>query len=63
MAEGNERERQRAFEGILPKGKDVTDIPDEIIQMYVSRFNTRPRKYLAWKPPDEIFHSTSLLLA
>ncbi|MCI7402852.1 MAG: IS30 family transposase, partial [Pyramidobacter sp.] len=44
----------------FPKRKDVTDIPDEIIQMYVSRFNTRPRKCLGWKPPYEIFHSTSL---
>ena len=47
----------------FPKGVDITDIPDDVIQMYVNRLNTRPRKCLGWKTPFEVFYSTSLHLA
>ena len=47
----------------FPKRRDVTDIPDNIIQMYVKRLNTRPRKCLQWKTPYEVFYASSLRLA
>uniref|UniRef100_UPI0031590A82 IS30 family transposase n=2 Tax=Pyramidobacter sp. CG50-2 TaxID=2382160 RepID=UPI0031590A82 len=46
----------------FPKKKDVTDIPNEVIQMYVRRLNSRPRKCLHWKSPYEVFYSASLRL-
>jgi len=47
----------------FPKGEDMADIPDSVIQMYVNRLNCRPRKCLDWKSPYEIYYSTSLHLA
>nr|WP_326830852.1 IS30 family transposase [Pyramidobacter porci] len=46
----------------FPKEKDVTDIPDDVIKMYVKRLNSRPRKCLHWKSPYEVFCSDSLRL-
>lgn len=46
----------------FPKEKDVTDIPDDVIKMYVKRLNSRPHKCLHWKSPYEVFCSDSLRL-
>ena len=46
----------------FPKGEDITDIPDDVIQMYVNRLNCRPKKCLGWKSPYEVYYSTSLHL-
>ena len=47
----------------LPKGKDITDIPDDYIQEKVIMLNLRPRKCLNYKTPYEVHFSKALHLA
>ena len=47
----------------LPKGKDITDIPDDYIQEKVIMLNLRPRKCLDYKTPYEVHFSKALHLA
>lgn len=46
----------------LPKGKDMTLIPDNYIQSFMHKLNTRPRKCLNWKTPYEVFYDKVLHL-
>lgn len=46
----------------FPKGKDITDIPDEYIQSVIDKLNKRPRKCLGYRSPYEIYHNTTLRL-
>lgn len=46
----------------FPKGKDITDIPEEYIAKVVAEVNFRPRKVLGYKTPYEIFYDKSLHL-
>ena len=51
------------FVSILPKGQDITDLRDEHLQTKVSDLNHRPKKYLDYKTPAEIYFSTLLHFA
>lgn len=46
----------------LPKGQDLTAIPDSTIDLLVSKINLRPKKCLGWKTPYEIFYDKVLHL-
>lgn len=46
----------------FPKGKDLTDIPEEYIQEKVDELNKRPRKCLGYKTPYEVYYSETLHL-
>lgn len=46
----------------FPKGKDITDIPDEYIREVINKLNMRPRKCLGYKTPYEVYYSTMLHL-
>lgn len=46
----------------LPKGRDLTEIPNSTIDIFVSKLNLRPKKCLGWKTPYEIFYDKVLHL-
>ena len=46
----------------FPKGSDITDIDDIIIIEKVLELNKRPRKYLGWKSPYEVYFDVVLQL-
>lgn len=46
----------------FPKGKDITDIPEEYIAKVVAEVNFLPRKVLGYKTPYEVFYDKSLHL-
>ena len=46
----------------FPKGKDITDIPDEYIQEIFDKLNHRPRKCLGYRTPYEAYYSKTLHL-
>jgi IS30 family transposase len=41
----------------LPKGTDLSSVPESAIQEIEYELNTRPRKRLGWKTPLEVFNS------
>lgn len=45
----------------LPKNKEMDSVTDEAIDQYILKLNLRPRKYLHWKTPYEIFFGVTLL--
>ncbi|MDD6135457.1 MAG: IS30 family transposase, partial [Selenomonadaceae bacterium] len=47
----------------FPKGKDVTEIPDDYIQRKVAMMNLRPRKCLNYRTPYEVHFEKVLHLA
>lgn len=47
----------------FPKGKDITDIPDDYVQEMFDKLNRRPRKCLGYRTPYEVFFSKTLHLA
>ena len=48
----------------FPKGKDITEIPDDYIQRKVAMINLRPRKCLNYRTPYEVhFEKVVLHLA
>ena len=46
----------------LPKNKEMDSVTDEAIDQYILKLNLRPRKYLHWKTPYEIFFGETLHL-
>jgi len=46
----------------LPKGQDLTEVPDKSIDVFISKLNLRPKKCLGWKTPYEIFYDKVLHL-
>ena len=46
----------------FPKGKDITDIPEEYIQKKIDELNLRPRKCLGYRTPYEVYFSKTLHL-
>ena len=56
----NTNELLREF---FPKGKDLTDTPEEYIQRKYHELNLRPRKCLGYKTPYEVYFSKVLHLA
>ncbi len=46
----------------LPKNKEMDSVTDEAIDQYILKLNIRPRKYLHWKTPYEIFFGVTLHL-
>ena len=47
----------------FPKGKDITDTPEDYIQRKYHELNLRPRKCLGYKTPYEVYFSKALHLA
>ncbi|WP_270381235.1 helix-turn-helix domain-containing protein [Mitsuokella multacida] len=47
----------------FPKGKDITDTPEDYIQRKYHELNLRPRKSLGYKTPYEVYFSKVLHLA
>ena len=47
----------------FPKGKDITDTPEDYIQRKYHELNLRPRKCLGYKIPYEVYFSKVLHLA
>ena len=47
----------------FPKGKDITEIPDDYIQRKVAMMNLRPRKCLNYRTPYEVHFEKVLHLA
>ncbi|SFT57502.1 hypothetical protein SAMN02910356_01159 [Selenomonas sp. GACV-9] len=47
----------------FPKGKDITEIPDDYIQRKVAMMNLRPRKCLNYRTPYEVHFDEVLHLA
>lgn len=47
----------------FPKGCDFLAVSDEELQRVVALINSRPRKCLGWKSPEDIFFSPSVALA
>ena len=46
----------------FPKGKDITDTPEDYIQRKYHELNLRPRKCLGYKTPYEVYFSKVLHL-
>ena len=46
----------------FPKGKDITQMTDKLVEHVVYNLNTRPRKCLGYATPYEVFYSTTLHL-
>ena len=61
-----QRPTNENFNGLLreymPKSTDFTKYTDYEIEEYVVKLNTRPRKCLNWKTPEEVFYSKVLHL-
>ena len=47
----------------FPKGKDITDTPEDYIQRKYQELNLRPRTCLGYKTPYEVYFSKVLHLA
>jgi len=47
----------------FPKGRDITDTPEDYIQRKYHELNLRPRKCLGYKTPYEVYFSKALHLA
>jgi IS30 family transposase len=46
----------------FPKGKDISQMTDRLVEQVVYNLNTRPRKCLGYATPYEVFYSTTLHL-
>lgn len=46
----------------LSKRKVMTPVSEEYIEIVANKLNNRPRKYLNWKTPYEVFYNKSLFL-
>ena len=46
----------------FPKGSDLTEVGDHVIQEWEDKLNNRPRKCLNWKTPYEVFYGKSVHL-
>ena len=46
----------------FPKGKDISQMADQLVEQVVYNLNTRPRKCLGYATPYEVFYSTTLHL-
>ena len=61
-----QRPTNENFNGLLreymPKSTDFTKYTDCEIEEYTAKLNTRPRKCLNWKTPEEAFYSKVLHL-
>nr|WP_318606323.1 helix-turn-helix domain-containing protein [Mitsuokella jalaludinii] len=53
----------RLLREFFPKGKDITDTPEDYIQRKYHELNLRPRKCLGYKTPYEVYFSKALHLA
>ena len=53
----------RLLRECFPKGKDITDMPEDYIQRKYHELNLRIRKYLGYKTPYEVYFSKVLHLA
>ena len=40
----------------FPKGSDLTEVEQAVIQEWEDKLNNRPRKCLNWKMPYEVFY-------
>ena len=63
----SERRIKENTNGLLreffPKGKDITDTPEDYIQRKYHELNLRPRKCLGYKTPYDVYFSKVLHLA
>lgn len=61
-----QRPTNENFNGLLreymPKSTDFSKYTDSDIERYAAKLNTRPRKCLNWKIPEEVFYSKALHL-
>ena len=46
----------------FPKGTDISQMTDRLVERVVYNLNTRPRKCLGYATPYEVFYSTTLHL-
>ncbi|HEL1827956.1 TPA: IS30 family transposase [Streptococcus suis] len=46
----------------FPKGSDLTDVEETVIQEWEDKLNYRPRKCLNWKTPYEVFYQKTVHL-
>ena len=46
----------------FPKGRDFTMVDDQTIQLWENKLNNRPRKFLNWKTPYEVFYEENVHL-
>jgi IS30 family transposase len=49
----------------IPKGKDIDDLSDEDVAKIIEKINSRPRKCLGFKTPNQLFlgHNQHVALA
>ena len=60
---GQARKGMDLLRKFFPKGKDITDTPEDYIQRKYHELNLRPRKCLGYKTPYEVYFSKVLHLA
>ena len=60
---GQARKGMGLLREFFPKGKDITDTPEDYIQQKYHELNLRPRKCLGYKTPYEVYFSKVLHLA
>lgn len=46
----------------FPKGSILTLVNDQIIQLWKTKLNNSPQKYLNWETPYEVFYGESMHL-
>ena len=59
---GSNENINRLLREYFPKSYDLNDVSEEYIQNKVDEMNKRPRKYLGFKTPYEVYYSTVLHL-
>ena len=47
----------------IPKGKDIDDLSDEDVAKIIGKINSRPRKCLGFKTPNQLFLGPNGLVA
>ncbi|MBR1886194.1 MAG: IS30 family transposase, partial [Schwartzia sp.] len=47
----------------IPKGKDMADVPDYVVQKAQDWINGLPRRLLGYRTPAELFHEQISLLS
>ena len=60
---GSNENTNGLLQEFFPKGKDITDTPEDYIQRKYHELNLRPRKCLGYKTPYEVYFSKVLHLA
>ncbi len=53
---------RRASQGYFPKGADLSGVSGAEVQVAYDGLNHRPRKWLGWKCPWEVYHNQPLHL-